>query len=384
MWMANFIDWPVGSRLTGMSGAPQGLSPGADGIVSLHLVDLPDGQQGSEEMSMAHSHLPFAATSIHGTYPDGSEWMVLTQAATIHETKGFGTADQATKILHEQFRRYLQLNPEARVMSEVTVSRLELLLGFQERDTFMSDLVDWGVDELLAGMVCEMCNVELGEVVAGRETGCTFPDRDHYCTGDGFTDVFAQWSQGLLVPAETEENSDDGVGEGALRHVMLQSNRGLLSEDWSVSAVWTEGVLHIALCDYGDGPDGTKGLDIDDPLHLLTWMLGDRFVTSHREFMDYLELQGLRHSNWLDVSDRDTSDASMAPSGFSVKEGVDHSVMVFVRASSELDVCRVEDGRALTLALLRDRCQGVGAWDGVQALLDRSGTTATVRDRGYF
>ena len=44
-----------------------------------------------------------------------------------------------------------------------------------------------------------MCNVELVAVVARRDAGCTFPEVDHYCTGNGFTDVFAQWSRGLLV-----------------------------------------------------------------------------------------------------------------------------------------------------------------------------------------
>ena len=44
-----------------------------------------------------------------------------------------------------------------------------------------------------------MCPVELAAVVAGRDAGCAFPDIDPFCTGKGFTDVFAQWSSGLLM-----------------------------------------------------------------------------------------------------------------------------------------------------------------------------------------
>ena len=41
------------------------------------------------------------------------------------------------------------------------------------------------------------------------------------------------------------------------------------------------------------------------------------------------------------------------------------------------------DGQALTLLLLADRCQGVGAWGRVWALLEQAGATTTTIDRGY-
>ena len=202
MLMTRVIDWPEGSRLSGMAGVPEGLHPRLWGIVSLHLVDLPDGQQGSAEMSMARAHLPFAGTAIHGTYPDGSEWMVLAQVATVDDERGFANPEEAAAVLDDQFQRYLRLNPEAFVATEVVLSRLELLTGYQQSGVDFVDLTDWGMDELLAGMICEMCNVDLTDVVAGREAGCTFPHLDHYCTGNGLTDVFAQWSRGLLRGAE--------------------------------------------------------------------------------------------------------------------------------------------------------------------------------------
>ena len=44
-----------------------------------------------------------------------------------------------------------------------------------------------------------MCNVEPVAVVARHDAGCTFTEVDHYRTGNGFTDDFAEWSQGLPV-----------------------------------------------------------------------------------------------------------------------------------------------------------------------------------------
>lgn len=199
MLMTRVIDWPEDSRLSGMGGAPQGRGTGLDGVVSFLHIDLPDGQQGNAESTMAHAHLPHAGTSIHGTYPDGSEWMVLTQVAIVDPVQGFATFADAAEAFTTESRRYRQLNPDAWLVSRVLHSREQLLRGYSDRGITSAVLIDWSIDELLAGWICEMCNVDLPAVVAGREAGCAFPDLEHYCTGDGFTDVFAQWSRGLLV-----------------------------------------------------------------------------------------------------------------------------------------------------------------------------------------
>ena len=223
MLISRVIDWPEGSRLTGMVGAPQGLSPRLYGIAVLHLIDLPDGQQGGDELSMAHAHLPFAGTSIHGTYPDGSEWILLTQVALVDESQGFASPEEASEALEEHFRRYLKINPGASVVSQVILNRLEFLTGYQQSGVNFLDLTDWGVDELLAGIVCEMCNVALIDVVAGRTAGCTFPHLDHICTGNGFSDVFAQWSQGRLAQVEDTFKPSDSGGLDALRRSLTDA-----------------------------------------------------------------------------------------------------------------------------------------------------------------
>jgi hypothetical protein len=410
MLMTRVVDWPEGSRLSGMAGVPQGLWPRLFGVVCLHLVDLPDGQQGSEEMSMARAHLPFAGTSIHGTYPDGSEWMVLTQVAVVDPVQGFPTPDEAVGVLEEQFRRYQRLNSAATVVDQVVLNRLELLTGYQQSGVDLLALTDWGVDELLAGMVCEMCNIPLRDVIDGRDAGCSLPDVDHYCTGNGFTDVFAQWSRGLLArdreaPA-TSQVANDGelddearafdalrhadregepqlTGDGELvkplRHVTLEFTHGLFSGDWAVSAVWTDGALHIAHCDYGDGPDTTWGMDVDDPLALLNWMVRNRFVTNERDLIAYVRQLGISHSDWETLADEEN-----VPSGLTVTGAADDSVIVLSRGFSTTEACTIDDGKTLTLALLRDRCQGADAWESVTDLLGRAGVISTERNRGYF
>ena len=211
MLLANVIDWPVGSRMTGLSGTPQGAGPGLDGVVSLLLVDLPEGQQGNVEESMAHAFLPFAGTSIHGAYPDGSEWMLLAQIGVVGPSIGFPSADHAVTTFRGHIDRYLHLNPAADIVRETLLDRAGIQVGYRSRGIPERATADWGLDELLAAMVCEMCAVDLDAVVAGRDSGCTFPDMDHLCTGNGFTDVFAQWARGLLfrTPDDYEGEYDD-------------------------------------------------------------------------------------------------------------------------------------------------------------------------------
>lgn len=198
MLLANVIDWPPESRLSGLSGCRTGVGPGLDGVISLHLLDLPDGQQGSVEMSMAHAHLPFAGTSLHGTYPDGAEWVLLTQVAVVEPGRLLPSDDKAIDLMRSQLDRYSRVNPNAEIRAEVLLDRPSVLGGYAKRGITSDDLSEWTLEELLSGLVCDMCNADLSLVVKGRNSGCSLPDTDHICTGNGFTDIFAHWSRGLM------------------------------------------------------------------------------------------------------------------------------------------------------------------------------------------
>lgn len=198
MLLANVVDWPPESRLSGLSGCRTGFGPGLDGVISLHLLDLPDGQQGSVEMSMAHALLPFAGTSLHGTYPDGAEWMLLTQVAVVDPGRLLPSQDKAVDLMRSQIDRYSRVNPNAEIRAEVLLDRPSILDGYTQRGISFEELSDWTLEELLTGLICEMCNADLGLVVKGRNIGCSLPDTDHICTGNGFTDIFGHWSRGLM------------------------------------------------------------------------------------------------------------------------------------------------------------------------------------------
>lgn len=308
MLMSRVVDWPEGSRLTGVVGAPKGLGPGLYGVALLDLIDLPDGQQGSGELSTAHAHLPFAGSSIHGAYPDGSEWILLTQVALVDDSRGFETPEEAADVLEQHFRRYLRINPKAIVVSQVLLNRLEFLTGYQQSGVNFLELTDWGVDELLAGMVCEMCNVPLPDVVAGRTSGCTFPDLDHICTGDGLTDVFAQWSQGLLSQSEDIARSADSAEIDALRRGLAKA----LADAPTVhscragehSLVKLGELQRIAIEKYSPPEPDSYTTYQNDVLHACEecgscWL--DRYwevVTPERQFEEF----GHRYGGWIRLS----------------------------------------------------------------------------------
>ena len=264
--MTRIIDWPEGTRLTGMSGSPQGSGRGLDGVALLHLIDLPEGQQGNVEESMAHGLLPFAGTSIHGVYPEGSEWMVMAQVGIVDEASGFDSHDEAADTFRAHLERYLQVNPSATVVSEALLHRFAMITGYQQSGVPIHDVADWSVEEFLAGMVCEMCGVDLENVVAGRDSGCSFPDMDHFCTGDAFSDVFAQWARGLLMRGDSEVFEDDDLED--LEEIPDFEGEGdvivVPGPDAGLGDIWEFALTYNAY-DRFDGPlgdfaNGAKGM----------------------------------------------------------------------------------------------------------------------------
>lgn len=421
MLMTRIIEWPEGTRLTGMSGSPQGSGRGLDGVALLHLIDLPEGQQGNVEESMAHGLLPFAGTSIHGVYPDGSEWMVMAQVGIVDEAGGFASHGSAAETFRAHLERYLQVNPSATVVSEALLHRFAMVSAYQESGVPIVDVADWSVEELLAGMVCEMCGVDLVDVVAGRDSGCSFPDMDHFCTGDGFTDVFAQWARGLLNVAaypdreevnfdqDEEDDADDADDDSSLddetqseplRSLSLASSHQLGGGDWALRAAWIEtrwlippraerkydrrsawisDALHIARCDYGDDGETTWGVDVDDPGALLSWLVQDEFGGRARDLDEFVKDLGLERGEWVFVG----HDADVPPN-LSTVAGPGESVFVRRRMPRGVEVCVINDGPALLLALLRNRFDGSEDLDAAITLLDEAGCGWTRRDRGYI
>jgi hypothetical protein len=62
-------------------------------------------------------------------------------------------------------------------------------------------------------------------------------------------------------------------------------------------------------------------------------------------------------------------------------DGAEGIIVVFRDGHGEI-AAAIGDWQALTLLLLADRCQGLGAWGRVRAILAQAGVTTTI-DRGY-
>lgn len=394
MGLSLIMDWPADTRLNGVANAPEGRGPGLDGLVSLHLIDLADGQQGSVELTMASGHLPFVATSINGTYPDGSQWLMIAQVGLLSEDGGFDDPETIKVVLDAQLQRYLRLNPAAVVRGTYFAGRGYFLRTYEHSGVDPTDLGQWSLDELLAGWVCELFYVDLADLADGYVEGCAFPQFHHLCTGNVFTDVFARWSLGLLQPPEPDpdEMVDDDAEiqrprrRGTLlrptapevRAVTLGVSRQMLGDDWSVRAAWIDDVFYIGHCDYGDGPDTTWGMDVADPIALLSWLMRDQISGGEQGIEEFLDEHDVVHGGWVFVG----RDAGVPP-GLSVVRGYGHSVVIRRSTPAGVSVCDVADGAGLLLTLLESRFASSADWESIVALMDEAVVPWQARDRGY-
>ncbi len=121
-----------------------------------------------------------------------------------------------------------------------------------------------------------------------------------------------------------------------VRRITMETGQGF-GVSWADVLAWAGSALHLGHCDYSDNDDTTGGFDIDEPLDLLAWLITDRFGQDNDALGEYAARVGIDVADW----------------------------------------------QALTLLLLADRCQGVGAWGRVRALLEQAGATTTTVDRGY-
>jgi hypothetical protein len=104
--------------------------------------------------------------------------------------------------LFDGMRRALRFNAEAAVVLERGWTSGELLGVYAGQGVHLGDVDDWTVLDLLMGLLAECCYVPLSDIVGGRIIQCAFPDVDHDCEHDVFTDVFARWDGGHLNPEE--------------------------------------------------------------------------------------------------------------------------------------------------------------------------------------
>lgn len=179
-----------GSHLTAVRRQQQAADTSA---AVAQLIALGDGQDADVEADFLAAHLPLGLARLQGSDPQGVGWVLLLQAGSARAASMFGTGNPYWPMT-DAMDRALQYNTEARVIHERGWQREDLLQVYGRAGVEPQALTDWTVADLALGLVAECCYVPLTQIAAGRASGCAFPNLDHDCTHEVFSDVFAMWT----------------------------------------------------------------------------------------------------------------------------------------------------------------------------------------------
>jgi hypothetical protein len=197
----NTFDFEPGSRMTGVWQAGASLDAGADLIATAGLVQFGRDQHDELEADFLGSHLPFHFGGFHGVGPDGHPWAMMLQVSPVSAA---GLVDSETRYwpMLDGLDRALGFNWEASLLSVRGFTRSDFVNIYALRDVESAAIEDWSVPDLMLGLLAECCYVPLPQIVAGRIRQCAFPDFNHDCQYDVFSDVFSVWTTGRLNPEE--------------------------------------------------------------------------------------------------------------------------------------------------------------------------------------
>ncbi len=205
----NRLPFPPDSRMTGIWSNSWVDEPIGDEVAIGHLINFPDNQDAGLESDFLSSHMPFNVGGFSGVYPDGNPWMFILQKAPADVSRRLMREEDPHWLMRDSLQRALRFNHEARIVDELTWTRGKLEFAYALEGIDIADIADWTITDLIRGLLTECCYVELSDIVDRYAAGCAFPDIEHDCAGDVFTDVFARWGIGLLQRPEPQDNDDD-------------------------------------------------------------------------------------------------------------------------------------------------------------------------------
>ncbi len=157
-FIGTLLDLAEGSRLTGI-----GLQPLAreildtDGSVFVHFVRVSAGDDATTAGAAVTAFLSAAVASVTGNEPDGSTWFALFQFGPDGQDPDWSAETADAAVL-----RSLDLT---RVSDEETWSLV--LTAPELRDLYANaaDVADWSVPDLLVGLLIELTNADLADLV---------------------------------------------------------------------------------------------------------------------------------------------------------------------------------------------------------------------------
>jgi hypothetical protein len=256
--MGYFFDtfyFEPGSRMTGIWQAGVDLDADAELVATASLVRFGRDQHDQLEADFMGSHLPFHFGGFHGVGPDGHPWAMMLQIAPSTAADLVGS-DSVYWPMSDGLDRALHYNWEAELLSDRGFQRLDLVDIYTERGIDPSAVDDWTVPELMLGLLAECCYVPLRQIVAGRITQCAFPDTEHDCQRDVFSDVFARWGAGELRGEEPELPEEDEPEPEQPRRPAKKFGPGRPPEYWwnkkKLRRMSTKKLRRLALSGYWD------------------------------------------------------------------------------------------------------------------------------------
>jgi hypothetical protein len=142
-----------GARLTGAClDARYGATPVVDRCLVAHFVELPDGSQVETESRFISQHLGLAAAGIHGMQMDGSQWLLVLQAAP-HDDAESG---RPYAIMSEEWLRLLELTVGWRSFHVGDWIPRAILRPYMFAGLGMDDMLDWSLRDVVGGPICEL------------------------------------------------------------------------------------------------------------------------------------------------------------------------------------------------------------------------------------
>lgn len=186
-----------GSRLTGVWLESQPAVTGSGNLAGFYFIDIPSDQHVELEATFLGPFLPFKVGGIYGNNPDGSQWIVFALVGPYYEGLygNFG-GGQLDNFL-ESLDRALSFNAEAEDSAD-RVYRHEDLIELYTNAGIDAASVDWPTNDLVNGLLAEMCGASLQEIAFGYPRKCAYPGVDHDCQLNVFLDIFASWQKRLL------------------------------------------------------------------------------------------------------------------------------------------------------------------------------------------
>ena len=190
--LAESFPFQEGARKTGIWSESNPAVSGTENLVGFYFIQIPSDQDVELEAYFLSPFLPFEVGGLYGNSPDGSQWIIFAMVGPSYKEFDGLMAESPLSNFQESLDRALSFNLEAHALADRLFSHEELMGVYTERVKNAS-LADWPTSDLALGLIAEICDVPLEQIVAGYSRNCAYPDADHECQSNVFLDVFASW-----------------------------------------------------------------------------------------------------------------------------------------------------------------------------------------------